>query len=225
MKIGENFSGILPSILPYRFQRRRTMLKFFSAVAIFLAVLMSPASADVLFFDDFNRGTNNTVGHGWSEANDQPNDVSIYRGTLLLRDNGPNAAARQLHLSTLGYENIVLSFTWRVLAPSDANDRLRVSTTSDGTVGSYRLGGNTRIHTETIHLSDLANDLADFGFTFRIRVDRPDEGVRIDNVSLTGDLIAPSVPEPSTWAMMTLGFAGVGFMAYRRRRQAAAIAA
>lgn len=28
------------------------------------------------------------------------------------------------------------------------------------------------------------------------------------------------VPEPSTWAMMILGFAGVGFMAYRRRSQA-----
>jgi hypothetical protein len=26
-----------------------------------------------------------------------------------------------------------------------------------------------------------------------------------------------AVPEPSTWAMMTLGFAGVGFMAYRRK--------
>jgi hypothetical protein len=25
------------------------------------------------------------------------------------------------------------------------------------------------------------------------------------------------VPEPSTWAMMILGFAGVGFMAYRRK--------
>jgi hypothetical protein len=27
-----------------------------------------------------------------------------------------------------------------------------------------------------------------------------------------------AVPEPSTWAMMLLGFAGVGFMAYRRRK-------
>jgi hypothetical protein len=25
------------------------------------------------------------------------------------------------------------------------------------------------------------------------------------------------VPEPSTWAMMILGFSGVGFMAYRRK--------
>jgi hypothetical protein len=29
----------------------------------------------------------------------------------------------------------------------------------------------------------------------------------------------PAVPEPSTWAMMILGFAGVGFMAYRRKSQ------
>jgi hypothetical protein len=31
-----------------------------------------------------------------------------------------------------------------------------------------------------------------------------------------------AVPEPSTWAMMILGFFGVGFMAYRRRNQTAA---
>jgi hypothetical protein len=29
----------------------------------------------------------------------------------------------------------------------------------------------------------------------------------------------PAVPESSTWAMMILGFAGVGFMAYRRKNQ------
>ena len=33
-------------------------------------------------------------------------------------------------------------------------------------------------------------------------------------VSLTP---TPSVPEPSTWAMMILGFLGLGFMAYRRK--------
>jgi hypothetical protein len=33
--------------------------------------------------------------------------------------------------------------------------------------------------------------------------------------------ISGAVPEPSTWAMMILGFAGVGFMAYRRRSTAA----
>ena len=40
--------------------------------------------------------------------------------------------------------------------------------------------------------------------------------------STTGEVGATStvitaVPEPSTWAMLILGFAGIGFMAYRRR--------
>ncbi len=34
-----------------------------------------------------------------------------------------------------------------------------------------------------------------------------------------------AVPEPSTWAMMILGFAGVGFMAYRRKSKPAETAA
>jgi hypothetical protein len=33
-----------------------------------------------------------------------------------------------------------------------------------------------------------------------------------------------AVPEPSTWAMMILGFAAVGFMAYRRRSSAPSVA-
>lgn len=45
--------------------------------------------------------------------------------------------------------------------------------------------------------------------------------VNIGNGSLTGQTpFVPqvaAVPEPSTWAMMILGFAGIGFMVYRRR--------
>jgi hypothetical protein len=41
-----------------------------------------------------------------------------------------------------------------------------------------------------------------------------DTGVRI---VVEGNAVA-AVPEPSTWAMMILGFAGVGVMTYRRRR-------
>lgn len=35
-----------------------------------------------------------------------------------------------------------------------------------------------------------------------------------------GGVSISAVPEPSTWAMMVLGFAGIGFMAYRRRSEA-----
>jgi hypothetical protein len=38
--------------------------------------------------------------------------------------------------------------------------------------------------------------------------------------SLSGGGVAP-VPEASTWAMMLLGFAGIGFLAYRRKPKAA----
>jgi|SRR5665213_2153771 len=41
----------------------------------------------------------------------------------------------------------------------------------------------------------------------------------------TYDLLTPAVPEPSTWAMMLLGFAGVGFIAYRRKNKRALMAA
>jgi PEP-CTERM motif len=34
-----------------------------------------------------------------------------------------------------------------------------------------------------------------------------------------------AVPEPSTWAMMILGFAGIGFMAYRQKSKPAVMAA
>jgi probable HAF family extracellular repeat protein len=36
--------------------------------------------------------------------------------------------------------------------------------------------------------------------------------------------MSPAVPEPSTWAMMILGFFGIGFMAYRRRSAALRVA-
>jgi hypothetical protein len=32
--------------------------------------------------------------------------------------------------------------------------------------------------------------------------------------------VAPAVPEPATWAMMILGFAGIGAVTYRRRKSA-----
>jgi len=35
----------------------------------------------------------------------------------------------------------------------------------------------------------------------------------------------PAVPEPSTWAMMILGFVGIGFMAYRRKQNGSALTA
>jgi hypothetical protein len=44
--------------------------------------------------------------------------------------------------------------------------------------------------------------------------------VTVENVTPT-----PGVPEPSTWAMLLLGFAGLGFAGYRASRKSVALAA
>jgi hypothetical protein len=41
-----------------------------------------------------------------------------------------------------------------------------------------------------------------------------------NSIAVSGAIVA-SVPEPSTWAMMILGFLSVGFMAYRRKGEVA----
>jgi hypothetical protein len=51
-----------------------------------------------------------------------------------------------------------------------------------------------------------------------------DNYIGVDNVVATdlgGAVVATggAVPEPSTWAMMVLGFAGLGYLGYRRRRK------
>jgi hypothetical protein len=47
-------------------------------------------------------------------------------------------------------------------------------------------------------------------------------GIEVDHIQY--GLSVGAIPEPSTWAMMILGFAGIGFIAYRRRNQDASLA-
>jgi hypothetical protein len=54
-------------------------------------------------------------------------------------------------------------------------------------------------------------------FSLAFRNDANFDG--LDSFSVTG--VTSAVPEPSTWAMMILGFAGLGFMAYRRNAKPA----
>ena len=57
-------------------------------------------------------------------------------------------------------------------------------------------------------------------YTFDLKLFSAEERL-LGNVSIQVN----AVPEPSTWAMLILGFAGVGFMAYRRKSWSATIAA
>ena len=56
----------------------------------------------------------------------------------------------------------------------------------------------------------------------------PDYGVAVATSDLASDYVAggvtASVPEPSTWSMMLLGFTGLGFAGYRSARKGVSIA-
>ena len=76
--------------------------------------------------------------------------------------------------------------------------------------------GGTVYHVQLIGFENIVGD----GF---LTSDSSQLHVR-EGSSATADLYAevtsqvPAVPEPATWAMMILGFAGIGFMGYRRRQ-------
>ncbi|HEX9170612.1 MAG TPA: PEPxxWA-CTERM sorting domain-containing protein [Roseiarcus sp.] len=64
--------------------------------------------------------------------------------------------------------------------------------------------------------------VADYGLTFATPI------LDVDPYTISADQyiaggVTVTVPEPSTWAMMMLGFAGIGFAGYRRSRKAEAV--
>ena len=87
----------------------------------------------------------------------------------------------------------------------------------------------------TYTIGDLLVTLTDFNFKIpndggtgynRVSAFSPSpDSLGTDNAVGEFTLNVAAVPEPSTWAMMILGFAGIGFMAYRRKNKPALMAA
>jgi hypothetical protein len=71
-------------------------------------------------------------------------------------------------------------------------------------------------------------DLFDNGVSFSTGKDLGGFGVAVTTAATSLDYVSggvtATVPEPSTWAMMILGFAGLGFAGYRKSRRASAMA-
>lgn len=101
---------------------------------------------------------------------------------------------------------------------------------SNGIDGSMKNGGGHGIpgpldFTITgITTSNFAEN--SLGYTFGVDVGvLKTGGTYATGAIASKDPVVTAVPEPSTWAMMVLGFAGVGFMTYRRRSHAMPTAA
>jgi len=132
-------------------------------------------------------------------------------GSVDLDGNSPGAIAFTTNLA-LAPGSYVLSF-WLSGNPdgSPATKQLDVALGGLPSYFTYTIGSNSH--------SSMNYDLETVSFTTSGFT--PLTFTSLDTNSpygpVIGGLSISSVPEPSTWAMMILGFFGIGFMAYRRR--------
>ena len=214
-------------------------LKSFGALAglLGLLALTTPASAGVV---NGNFETGDFTGWSVTPAN---GNVLVLKGSDYIPCCGANGSQASLdnHFASFGAGNVGIagvilsqsfatnvgqtySFSFNYGALGGGSQQLQFEIISGGTktlltafannnldttfqtyTGTFKAGASTTISFGDLGgISDTQANNVDF---------------ILDNVSVT------AVPEPSTWAMMILGFAGVGFMAYRRKSKPAMMAA
>jgi hypothetical protein len=123
-----------------------------------------------------------------------------------------------------------------VLAPNVFRDQYRIVEQANGlSINGLTYSGFTLdllTTSGTANSTPLASDalpstppvISDFAINqLRFYFDDPNNtATGVDYVIGSLDSLTEAVPEPSTWAMLLLGFAGLGFMAHRRKRAAIA---
>jgi hypothetical protein len=130
-----------------------------------------------------------------------------------------NGSVLELHVSTLGFENVTVSWAWQ-RSDTGFNDDV-VQESSDGT--TFQGFSFSAIQTNFfggVHISYGAGSAFNNNPFFAIRITLSDAisetgNIRFDNIVVTGTQI---VPEPATMALLSAGLAGVAAEVRRRRR-------
>ncbi|MDN3275908.1 PEP-CTERM sorting domain-containing protein [Frankia sp. RB7] len=147
-----------------------------------------------------------------------------FKGTTATNQSGPS-----LNLGSMSLQNLLFD------DPSATKFDLKVSFTSPG-------AGSSIFSADLVGLIFFGLGVVeiDFGNAQTISYNGGSFNLAIDDIYLysldakdpiTGHVssnpppIAAAVPEPSTWALMLLGFSGLSFMTYRRKRAASAMRA
>ena len=120
----------------------------------------------------------------------------------------------------VNYTNAILAganlFDWK-MGSSTSGEGWTVFGSNAGAAGSF----TTLVGSGTDENEDTSTQMFKF-YEFGVTGGGASNVLLADiSGSKNGINLTSSVPEPSTWAMMILGFFGVGFMAYRRKSQGA----
>jgi len=162
-------------------------------------------------------------------------EVALPQGTAVTNQfaaSGVSFSPQMYYSPQTGFPNIVGNDLGNWWGPSPVQFSVTLAFTNLQTAAAFAFASNGTNYTFEAILggstvdsfsANVGNGSANnfYGFS----------GISFDSIRLTsnaGDYflmdnvqLSSAVPEPSTWAMLILGFAGVGYMAYRRRSPAA----
>ncbi len=146
-----------------------------------------------------------------------PNNVG---GSVDLDGNAPGGVSQTLNLSAGTYQ-----LTFYLSGNPDGGDPTKTVVVSVGSVTDetfqYTTGDNSYgsmdYVMETVDFTVTTAGPVTLSFASQDNINSPWGPV-------IGDVAVTAVPEPSTWAMMALGFAGLGLAGWRRRRAAPRLA-
>lgn len=207
-------------------------------LAASFATALSPACADILINGGFEAdvvpgqfGNYTVAGQGitgWQVVTDNvdlvngpANNFAAFSGNqfLDLVGFGATGAIQQSFNTSIG-QSYTLTFAYsdNPTGPVPAADVLIGDGTN--TTASWSIshdGASTASPNWTLFSETFVATAAVTYLRFNETSGGGNGGIFLDDIAIN----IAAVPEPSTWAMMLLGFAGVGAMAYRRRRTAA----
>jgi hypothetical protein len=172
-----------------------------------------------------------------------PNNAMQLRGnsrSCTSNCTNPDVVASHISIDTLvspPYTGLRLSFDWKGtefegsidLNPAGGMgpDALLVSWNTNGGSWNNLAPAISLTNNQWYHVSyDLPGGAIgsnNFGIRFASFVTTANEYVKIDNVLVTGETSVAAIPEPEIYAMMLAGLGLMGFVARRRRQQAAAV--
>jgi len=206
--------------------------------ALALTSFVSSASAVVALDQNLNSGWTQGTGtsNGHFAVDTEANGVELgLRASL--RFVGPITPTGNLYIAPVGSTppgRALWNFEFSVNTGSLLNTHSLLTITGPGGIFAFDPtlildntpggGGHLFQNSENLGFSIFPglnfNPNASGLYTFDLKLFSSDNQ-QLGDVSIQVN----AVPEPSTWAMLILGFAGIGFMAYRRKSQPAVLAA
>lgn len=217
-------------------------MKHLLAAALGLAVLATPAQAAVNLIanGDFESGVFGGLPTGWNATVSTPGQIVVLNGNAYIPccGTGGSPANMASNFASFGPGQVDttgavlgqtfatnpgstynVSFQWGALGGGSNGIVARIG---DGTLTSVYLTASATVNANNNMDTTFATFTGSFvalSATSQIAFSVVGSSINIDPI--VDNVSVSAVPEPSTWAMMLIGFAGLGFVARRRKLTAA----